>query len=92
MRDFSVGKYKELLDAFIQGGYQFLSFEDYLEGNWKNSDKLIMLRHDVDARKLNSLEFARIQNKVGAKGTYYFRMVPESFHKDVIKEVYSLGH
>jgi hypothetical protein len=34
--------------------------------------KSIILRHDVDARKGHSLQFARIQHELGIVGTYYF--------------------
>jgi hypothetical protein len=53
---------------------------------------LIILRHDVDARPQNSLAFARIQSGMGIKGTYYFRMVPQSYDEAIIKEMVSLGH
>ena len=52
----------------------------------------IILRHDVDDRKLNSLQTARLENELGIRGTYYFRMVPESFDEDVIRQIYELGH
>ena len=55
-------------------------------------NKKIFLRHDVDDLKLNSLKFAQIQHKMGIVGTYYFRMVPESFDKDVILEIANMGH
>jgi len=29
---------------------------------------------------------------MGIRGTYYFRIVPESFDENVIKEIYSMGH
>ena len=51
-----------------------------------------MLRHDVDARKLNSLRFAEIQHERGVKGTYYFRMVPQSYDAGVITKIAELGH
>jgi hypothetical protein len=91
MRDFSVSIYRKLLAALQEAKYSFISFEDYCRGHIPQG-KWIILRHDVDDKKQNSLAFARIQNRLGIKGTYYFRMVPESFDKDVIREVYELGH
>lgn len=89
MRDFSVSIYRELLDSFKNTGYSFQTFSQYLD---KPLEKVIMLRHDVDDRKLHSLEFARIQQEKGIVGTYYFRMVPQSFDEGVIREIYDLGH
>lgn len=91
MRDFTIEIYKKLLIALKDADYQFISFEDYCRGSI-NSDKWIILRHDVDDRKLHSLAFAQIQNELGIKGVYYFRMVPESFDSKMIKEIYDLGH
>ena len=89
MKDFTVAIYRELLSALKNQGYTFQSFSQFLESPAKRS---VMLRHDVDDRKLHSLAFARIQHEAGVIGTYYFRMVPESFDPKVIKEIYDLGH
>ena len=89
MRDFTVDIYKELLKALKAAGYTFQTFSQYLQ---LPADRSIMLRHDVDDRKLHSLEFARIQHSMGIVGTYYFRMVPESFDERVIREIEELGH
>jgi len=56
------------------------------------AQKVAVLRHDVDVRKLNSLEFAKIQHERGICGTYYFRMVPVSFDEKVILQIHELGH
>lgn len=53
---------------------------------------LIVLRHDVDKRPESSLETARIESELGLRGTYYFRIVPESFDKRITTEIASLGH
>jgi len=87
--DFTVKIYKQLLDALINAGYTFQTFTEFLE---KPAEKVIMLRHDVDARKLNSLHFAEIQHERGVKGTYYFRMVPQSYDAGVIKKISEMGH
>lgn len=60
--------------------------------NPPNQNKLIVLRHDVDARPQNSLRFAQIQTKRGIKGTYYFRIVPQSYNEKIIREIANLGH
>lgn len=89
MRDFTLGIYRQLLDALKGAGYRFQTFEQFLQ---TPSDRAIMLRHDVDDRKLHSLEFARIQKEKGIVGTYFFRMVPESFDASVIRAIYDMGH
>src|SRR6187551_2298029 len=87
--DFTITIYKELLSALKGQNYSFQTFEEYIR---EPKEKCIILRHDVDAKKQNSLEFAKIQNKLGIKGTYYFRVVPQSFDVNTIKEIHALGH
>lgn len=89
MRDFTLAAYRALLDSLQQAKYQFQTFSDFLK---KPASRTIMLRHDVDDRKLHSLEFARIQHERGIVGTYYFRVVPESFDEGVIREIRAMGH
>lgn len=91
MRDFTVDIYRQLLVSLQDKGYRFLTYLEF-HTSVHAGEKVCVLRHDVDARKENSLEFARIQHALGIKGTYYFRVVPESFDEDVIKEIASLGH
>ncbi|MBK6931677.1 MAG: hypothetical protein IPH12_12760 [Saprospirales bacterium] len=89
MRDFSLSIYRDLLDALKQAGYRFQTFQDFLASP---QVRVILLRHDVDDRKLNSLEFARIQHEKGIVGSYYFRMVPQSYDEGVIRAIYDMGH
>lgn len=89
MRDFTLTAYRQLLDAFLEAGYAFQTFSDYLR---QPQPKVILLRHDVDARKLHSLRFAQIQHEKGIVGSYYFRMVPQSYDEGVIRAIYDLGH
>ncbi|MDT8392754.1 MAG: hypothetical protein RQ761_02845 [Bacteroidales bacterium] len=87
--DFTIKKYRHLLHALKDAGYGFQPFAGFIE---RPEEKVIVLRHDVDARKLNSLLFARLQAKEGIRGTYYFRIVPKSFDENVIREIAALGH
>src|SRR5690625_3562181 len=88
-RDFTVSTYKELLDSLEKGGFAFQTVHQFISDP---AEKVILLRHDVDARKEHSLRFARIQHERGISGTYYFRLVPESFDKGVIREIAEMGH
>jgi len=87
--DFTLTKYNNLLLALKSKGFIFERFDEYIE---KSSIASILLRHDVDLKPQNSLSTAIIENKLGIQGTYYFRMVPESFNVDTIKQVADLGH
>lgn len=53
---------------------------------------LCLLRHDVDLLPENSLATAKIEDELGIKGIYYFRIVPESFDENILKQIVELGH
>lgn len=99
--DFTLSTYNKLLNSLLSQGFSFLTFVQYIEAKStkykkqrtnQQSDNLIILRHDVDACPQNSLAFARIQSEMGIKGTYYFRMVPQSYNEAIINEMVELGH
>ena len=94
--DFTIKSYCSLLESLQISGYTFLPFKEYIHTNHSitqsPNQQVIILRHDVDDMKLNSLRFAKIQNELGIKGTYYFRIVPQSYNEQVIKEIAKLGH
>ncbi len=55
-------------------------------------DSLCILRHDVDKLPENSLDTAKIEKELGIKGTYYFRILPESFNEKIIRQIADMGH
>ena len=89
MRDFTLTAYRSLLDSLQEAGFRFQTFEQFLQ---KPEDHAAILRHDVDDRKLHSLGFAKIQHERGIRGSYFFRMVPQSFDAGVIREIFDMGH
>ncbi|RPH25017.1 MAG: hypothetical protein EHM93_20185 [Bacteroidales bacterium] len=87
--DFTLNKYTLLLTSLKNAGYTFQTFELFLQNP---QEKVIILRHDVDLRAQNSLVTAKIENKLGIRGSYYFRNVKESNNPDIIKQIAELGH
>lgn len=67
----------------------FLTFSEYLQNN---NARFIMLRHDVEQRYENALEFAKIQYKYNVRGTYFFRILKNHFDADIVKQIAGLGH
>lgn len=90
-RDFTLEKYTELLKAAIASGYTLTSYEDFIVNGNKYS-KVFILRHDVDDLPNNSVATATIENAIGAKGSYYFRVVKQSFDESAINKIKALGH
>lgn len=91
--DFTLKRYTELLEALKERGVKFITYRNYLASK-SNSDcrPNVILRHDVDLLPYRSLATAKIEHGLGIVATYYFRIVPESYNEEVIKEIASLGH
>jgi hypothetical protein len=87
--DFTINTYKKLLGTLITKSYTFQTFTEFLE---KPVPRSIIMRHDVDLRPEYSLRFAIIQNELGLKGSYYFRMAPGSFNEAIVREIAGLEH
>lgn len=95
MRDFTLNTFALLLSALKKRGYTFCTVRELLQTiNTKQPDNNLtcILRHDVDRLPLNSLATARLENSLCIKGTYYFRIVEESFDDTIIKQIEALGH
>ncbi|MBQ7191388.1 MAG: hypothetical protein IJS00_00750 [Paludibacteraceae bacterium] len=92
MRDFTLYTYKHLLQAFVAAGYRMIAFEDYLTGSYSDTDKVVILRHDVDKRPEQSLLTAQIEKRLGVRASYYFRIVDESNKPHIIRQIAALGH
>ena len=89
MRDFTLNTYQLLLKALLKAGYSFQTFEEFLE---KPSERVVILRHDVDALPQNSLATAQLEKELGIRGSYYFRIVRQSNKPAFIKKITDLGH
>lgn len=103
MKDFTLKQYKLLLNALVAQDYSFQTFGEYINKRTTNSpliplaigthlSPLVLLRHDVEARYDQALKFAQIQNKLGIKGTYFFRILPKSFKPEIVKQIAAMGH
>lgn len=88
--DFSLQIYSELLQTLKEAGYQFFTFEEWFKS--KPTGKIVILRHDVDLKAINSLKAAQIEFEKGIKSTYYFRIVPQSNQPEIIRKIVNLGH
>lgn len=91
MRDFTLVIYKKLLESAILAGYTLTSYEDYII-NGHNYSKVFILRHDVDDLPNNSVNTAKIEQQLGAKGSYYFRVVKKSLNLNCIHQIKQLQH
>jgi len=89
MRDFTKDTLQKLLYSLQSAGYSFTTVAGYLH---QPGTRAVILRHDVDARPVNSLRCAEMESSLGITGTYYFRTVSNAFNVEVIRQIHSLGH
>ena len=87
--DFTQKVYRELLATLKEGGFNFQTFREFLE---KPEERVVILRHDVDLRPQNALVTALIERELGIYGSYYFRIVPESFNVEIVRKIHEMGH
>ena len=90
MRDFTLKSYQSLIVAFQQSGYQFQTFEEMM--TVPTEAKTVVMRHDVDELAWNALKMAKLENKLGIRATYFFRIVKQSNVPEVIEQIVKLGH
>lgn len=91
--DFTLKKYTELLQQFIESRYRFVTFEYYCAHKTElEAERFIILRHDVDLKAENSLATAKIEHSMGIQASYYFRVVPQSNKPEIIDAIAAMGH
>lgn len=96
--DFTIKTHKQLLQVLQVQGYEFSTLASFIEMHTYGSglevcySKLIILRHDVEARYENALQFAQIQSQLGIKGSYYFRIMNGKLNRKIVQEIAALGH
>ena len=86
--DFTVRKYRQLLEAIYRNGYEYQTVEQFIK---QPKAKVVVLRHDSDIWPWADLTMAKVENSLNILATYYFR-VPETFRAEIINEIKSFGH
>lgn len=89
MADFTLKVYERLVRSLIAGGFTFLTFEEYLKNP---AEKSVVLRHDVDLLPENAFAMAEIEARLGVVASYHFRIVKQSFDREIVIKIASLGH
>lgn len=94
MIDFTLKQYQILCEFLLNQSYTFLTVADYLSGNYlieKRTDKIVIIRHDVDRMINNSLTMAEIEHNLHIFSTYYFRY-PATFSPEILLKIKDFGH
>ncbi len=90
--DFTLKKYQNLLKTLLTQGFNFITFSQFLEHPGKITKKTIILRHDIDLLPNNALQVAKLEHNLGIKVTYFFRIIPQVFKPNIIKQIANLNH
>lgn len=88
--DFTIKTYQKLLNTLQWMGYMFQTFEEFVVNG--GHEKTVVMRHDVDRLPGNALKLAELENKMGVKASYYFRVVPQTWKTEIIRQIVSMGH
>ena len=92
-RDYTGAMYNKLIAA-VSMQYKTYTILDYCEAKKKGclAERLMIMRHDVDADPSNALSMAEIDAAHGVRSTFYFRMKPTIFKPMIVKKIMMLGH
>lgn len=90
-RDFTYRAYAGLLDVAVEAGYEFLTVREYLARESLPA-RFLVLRHDIDRKPANALDFARIEAERDVHASYYFRTLNQVLDPQVVEHVESLDH
>ena len=95
MRDFTVKKYKYLIQVMLDNNFSFLNIQQALaDKELYSKEKISVVRHDIDTKNDLSiaLEMAKFESGKEISASYYFRTIPDVFDRQVIKAIHDLGH
>lgn len=90
--DFTLTTLRAFLTTLQNSGYSFLRVDEFASGMTVPERKVVILRHDVDRNPAMSLDVAYLEQKLGIRGTYYFRTIPETLDESIIRQVHAMGH
>ncbi|MGA1979757.1 MAG: hypothetical protein ABSG99_04220 [Sedimentisphaerales bacterium] len=91
MRDFTLAAYEEYLQVIKSSYENILTFSEYFCAEPK-PESFCLIRHDVDRKPGNALRMAKLENGMGIKSTYYFRVKSHTFKPEIIIEIAGLRH
>lgn len=90
--DFTINALKDLFMALRDSGFSFLTVEGFAGHRYLASERMAILRHDIDRLPFNALACAQMETLMEIQGTYFFRITSGSYNSKIIREISSMGH
>ena len=88
-----ISEYEDLIIFFLQEGYEIISVLNYyqrlIKNHIKESDKIIINRHDIDTSKETAKKIFEIEKKYHVFSSFYFRL--KTLDINLMKEVNTYG-
>lgn len=91
MRDYTLTAYQKYIEIILKNYNDILRFDEYFRLN-KPLKSFVIFRHDVDRHPNRALKMANLENQLGIKSTYYFRMKNHTFIPNIILKISEMGH
>lgn len=91
--DFTYDEYVDLINLLKEKNYQFTNYKDY-----KNIERSVIFRHDIDNSLKRALEIAKIENENGIKSTFFVLLSTNFYNifskesNSILREIISFGH
>ncbi|WP_027204149.1 hypothetical protein [Butyrivibrio fibrisolvens] len=90
---FTYEYYKKILIALKNNGYIFADYH-----NWKDSDKCVILRHDIDMSLERAVKLAELEGNFGIQSTFFVLLTSDFYNvfskrsSVLIKRIMDEGH
>ena len=90
---FTYEAYRELLELLREHGYMCASYQD-----WQKYQRCVILRHDIDNDIARALNFARLENALHVKSTYFVLLRSDMYNAfsstntKMLREILHYGH
>ena len=91
--EFTYQAYKDMIRLLQKGGYSFCSYHD-----WRNTERCVILRHDIDNSLEQAVKMAEIEAEMGVHSTFFallrtdFYNVSSPKGQKAVQKILNLGH
>jgi len=91
MIDFTIDAYRRYVSAAIDAYPATIRFKDFFRYSYP-PHSFCIIRHDVDRFPGHALRMAMLEQSLGVRSTYYFRVKRHTFNPRIIRSIHRLGH